>query len=135
MQLFKKINRKPIINLTPLIDILFILIIFFVVSSKIIGNEGIDIVLPKSNQGQGQPLSLPILILTADQQLLLNDTPILKDELDSKLKQVEGASNTLILKIDERVPHGTVIGLMDLIKSIGIQKIVFSTERLPQSIP
>lgn len=136
MQLFQKTNRKPVINLAPLIDILFILIIFFVVSSKIIGDEGIDIALPQSNQGQVQSLALPILILTADQQLILNDTPILKEELNSMLIQLGGIPETLMLKIDERVSHGTVIGLMDLIKSIGVQKIVFGTEFQPsQPVP
>ena len=128
MQLFERTKRKPTINLTPLIDILFLLIIFFVVSSRIIGNEGIGLLLPDSNQGRQQPLSLPVLTMTADQQFLLNDTLVPKDNLEAALKGLQNVPNTLILKIDERVPHGTVIALMDLVHAAGFQKIVFGTE-------
>ncbi len=135
MRLFKKSPRKPSINLTPLIDILFILIIFFVISSKIVGNQGVGIILPKSNQSQEQIQQLPILQMTADQQLILNDTPLPEENLSAALQEEASvnSSSTLILKIDERVPHGVVIELMDLVKSAGFQKIVFGTE--PRSNP
>ncbi|MBF0286250.1 MAG: biopolymer transporter ExbD [SAR324 cluster bacterium] len=135
MRLFEKSPRKPSINLTPLIDILFILIIFFVVSSKIAGNQGIGITLPKSNQSQEQIQPLPILHMTADQQLIFNNTRLLKANLYRVLTEEipSNQSNTLILKIDERVPHGVVIELMDLVKSAGYQKIVFGTE--PNPVP
>ncbi|MBF0276884.1 MAG: biopolymer transporter ExbD [SAR324 cluster bacterium] len=130
MQLFEKTKRKPGINLTPLIDILFILIIFFVVSSKIIGNEGIGIVLPESNLGKEQPLTLPILAVTAEQELLLNEISISKKELASALLNLNSPHSAMILNIDKNIPHGTVIELMDIIKSNGFKKIVFGT-RLP----
>lgn len=134
MRLFETSKRKPTVNLTPLIDILFILIIFFVVSSKIIGDQGIGLTLPESSHGQDQPLNLPVLIVTADQQLLLNDQLVLKENLEISLTQLEGAPTTLIFKIDKSIPHGTVIGLMDLAKSVGFQKVVFGTESLKNKL-
>jgi len=128
MQLFERTKRKPIINLTPLIDILFILIIFFVVSSKIIGNQGVGVVLPESNQGQEQPVNLPVLTMTSEQQLFLNESPIAQETLRSALLRLKTPRNTLILNIDERIPHGTVIELMELVKATGFQKIAFGTK-------
>ncbi len=128
MRLFERTKRKPILNLTPLIDILFILIIFFVVSSKIIDNQGVGVVLPESDQGQEQPVNLPVLTMTSDQQLRLNDAPVSQAELAPALLRLKDPRKTLILKIDERIPHGTVIELMDLVKSSGFQKIAFGTE-------
>lgn len=132
MRLFETTRRKPTINLTPLIDVLFLLIIFFVVSSKIMGSQGIELTLPQSSQGQEQPLSLPVLLVTADHQLWLNEVPVPKEKLPNALAQLEGKPSTLALKIDEKIPHGTVIELMELAKSAGFQKVVFGTESLKE---
>ena len=130
MQLFQNNKHKPSINLTPLIDILFILIIFFVVSSKIIGETGIGIILPKSQQGKTSTSTIPIFSITANKELFLDDQKIDPADLSSKLKELlKGQSETsLILNIDQNVPHGFVISLMDQAKSAGIRKIVFGTK-------
>lgn len=133
MQLFEKTKRKPGINLTPLIDILFILIIFFVVSAKIIGESGVGLVLPESSQGKSTPITLSILSVDENQQIWLNDVLIEKDTLARELRNLQRMTPTgsLIFNVDKRVPHGTVISLMDDAKSAGFRKIVFGT-RSPQ---
>ncbi|MBF0238578.1 MAG: biopolymer transporter ExbD [SAR324 cluster bacterium] len=130
MQLFEKQKTRPSINLTPLIDILFLLIIFFVVSSKIIGDSGIGIVLPQSSQGESAPVTLPMLLIDANQTIWLNGTSVKMEELIPKLGDLRKAviTETLILNVDKRVPHGIVIQLMDDAKKSGFRKIVFGTE-------
>ena len=130
MQLFEKKTRKPGINVTSLIDILFILIIFFVVSSKIIGESGVGLVLPNSKQGTPTSLTLPVLSVDAEQQLRLNDILLSSEELPQALQKVikTTSSQTLILNIDKRVAHGQVIHVMDQAKSAGFHKIIFGTQ-------
>ncbi len=130
MQLFQKQRRKPAIILTPLIDILFILIIFFVVSSRIIGDSGIGVVLPKSGQGKDSVSFLPTLMVTSDEQLILNDEPVTWENLAEALQKIleDTPNSPLILNIDERVAHGRVVGLMDQAKEVGFQQIVFGTQ-------
>jgi len=130
MQLFKKNKHKPSINLTPLIDILFILIIFFVVSSKIIGETGIRLILPNSQQGKTTTSTIPILSITSNQELFLDEKKISKPELAAALQQLlkDHSKASLILNIDQKVPHGFVILIMDTAKTAGIQKIVFGTK-------
>ncbi|MGK5093801.1 biopolymer transporter ExbD [Deltaproteobacteria bacterium TL4] len=133
MQLFEKQKHKPGINLTPLIDILFILIIFFVVSSRIIGESGVGLVLPESQQGKSTALTFPVLSMDEKLQFWLNDVLVTSQELPTALqKALQGTpSKTLILNIDKRVPHGKVLALMDQTKTTGFRKIVFGT-RTPQ---
>ena len=130
MRLFEAPQRKPTINLTPLIDILFILIIFFVVSSKLIESQGLSLTLPQSSQGQEQPLSLPVLTVTANSQLWLNEVRVPKEQLPNSLAQQVDGQGTLVFRIDKKVPHGTVVELMGLAKAVGFQRVVFGTESL-----
>jgi len=130
MELFEKPKRKPGINLTPLIDILFILIIFFVVSSKISSESGVDMQLPESKQGKPTVISEPVLSMDKQGIIRVEDSVVALDELRTFLSalQKKRTTKTLILNIDQRVEHGVVIRIMDDAKNSGFQKIMFGTQ-------
>ena len=69
MQLFETKRRTPAINLAALIDILFLLIIFFVVSSRIIGESGVKLVLPYDKSKSSVTVEMPLLEMSAEGKL------------------------------------------------------------------
>jgi len=134
MQLSTSLRRKVRIDITPLVDILFILLIFVMVTSTFLEAPGIKLELPAAHTSTPQPQRQLIVSLTAEGKLYLNNKPTtlsqLKTQLSEALRQ-KGATKTLIIKADRSVPYGRVVRVMDLAKLSGIQKLVITT-KLPK---
>ena len=107
MQLFERKKKQPTINLTPLIDILFLLIIFFVVSSRLIGESGIKLELPQSGQSEQANPQLTTLSIAKKGELFLNEQAIARQALIPKLQEIALAKpqQPVILNVDENVAH------------------------------
>lgn len=131
MKLLNKKPAKAILNITPLIDVLFILIIFFVVSSTFLEQPGIKLELPKAQSGDTQRVERAVLYISATSELFLNDDPATLENLSGKLSAMmqNRAEKSLIISADKGVQHGLVVQVMDIARSSSVQKLVISTER------
>lgn len=126
----QKKNRAGL-NVTPLIDVVFNLVIFFAVSSTFLEQPGIKLALPEAQKTDLQKIEKAVVFITADQQLLLRDKeisfenlgPVLKDEMEQSLDK------TLIINADKQVAHGFVVKVMDLARQNGVLKLVIATEQ------
>jgi len=124
-------KSRAMLNITPLIDVLFILIIFFAVSSTFLEQPGIKLALPEAKNTDLQKIEKAVLFITVNQELLFmekeismeNLGPILKDAMDQSLDRA------LIVNADKGVQHGFVVQIMDLARQNGVQKLVIATEQ------
>ena len=131
MKLLEKPAKKIGINLTPLIDVLFILIIFFTVSSTFLEQPGIELKLPEAESSQSHTAQKVIVYVDNQSNLFLNDNPV---ELENVAQAVEAlvsaqTDKSVVLHADENVSHGIVIKIMDLLRKRGIYKIIISTNK------
>jgi biopolymer transport protein ExbD len=131
MKLLEKPSKKIGINLTPLIDVLFILIIFFTVSSTFLEQPGIELKLPEAESSQSHTAQKVIVYVDNDENIFLNDDPV---EIENVAKAVEAlisaqTDKSVVLHADEDVSHGIIINVMDLLRKQGIYKIVISTSK------
>lgn len=129
MQFHEKKRRKVIINITSLIDVMFLLLIFFMVSSTFIEQPGMKLELPESKSATIEQIKELVLEITADQRMLLNQDPVTLEDLEGKIKALfpNLAEKSLVLKADRSVPHGTVVKVMDIAKLSGIEKLIIAT--------
>ncbi len=129
MKLLTKEKRRLTINLTPLIDVLFILIIFFAVSSTFLEQPGIELDLPKAKSSEGHTTQRIIIYVDKDQNIFLNDNIVTINNLIDEVKKLADVrqDKSIVLKADAAVPHGLIITIMDLLRQQGIYKIVVST--------
>lgn len=130
MKFGKKKKRKVLINITSLIDVLFLLLIFFMVSSTFIENPGMDLELPESESSTLKEIKDLILQINPDGRLFLNSREVYDSTLESSL-QTEHLKNpeaALILKADKNVIHGRVVQVMDAARKLGITKLIIATE-------
>ena len=131
MQLSIKPKKKITLNLTSLIDVLFILIIFFVVSSTFLEQPGIKLNLPEAATSETHAVQKVVLYIDKEEHIFLNDDPISQEEVAEKVEQMIAAQTdkSLVLKADDKVSHGLVIRIMDALRKKGIYKIVISTTK------
>jgi len=131
MNLLQKPPKKIALNITPLIDVLFILIIFFTVSSTFLEQPGIELKLPDAESSKTHTAQKVIVYVADDETVFLNDAAVSLDNLAELAKTMLAEQNEkhVVLRADEQVDHGIVIHIMDLLRKRGIYKIIISTEK------
>ena len=117
-------------DIAPLIDIVLLLLVFFMLTANFITQPGIKITLPKAKTSKPQEEENIIVFITEDNEIFLNDRQIsideLKEALEKKLKTAE--KKIVILKADEKINLGLAVKVMDIAKEAGSESLVISTQ-------
>ncbi|MDH3217442.1 MAG: biopolymer transporter ExbD [Candidatus Krumholzibacteria bacterium] len=130
MQLRKRGKRSLILNLTSLIDVLFLLLIFFMISTTFLSTPAIKLELPKAQNADAVRQSPLVVYIDASGNVYVNDEPVAVALLSAALgrRLDEREEKAVILKADSRVSHGAVVEVMDIIKGAGARRLVVSTK-------
>lgn len=129
------------INVTPLVDVVLVLLIIFMVTAKIIVSQGMPMDLPKAAGGESLQTIFSVE-LAADGRTRVDSEPVANDAAISGLARAAHNRNKdlrAVIRADKTVEHGRVIHVLDLLKRAGIAKIAFavspSTEGVPVEAP
>lgn len=126
-------NEEPIseINIVPFVDIILVVLIIFMITTPFIVKPSFNINLPKAASGDDTTPSQLNLTLTSKGELLLNGKPTSEAEISSfaKTTVTNRPDTQAIISADKEVPHGSVVGIIDLIKSAGITKFAITIDR------
>ena len=122
------------INVTPLVDVMLVLLIIFMVTAPII-QQGVQVSLPRVKAA-----ALPgkeeqfIVSITRARQIYLNDTQMSADALTEKLTAIaaERPDREVFIRADDQVPYGDVVKMMAAVKAAGIDNVGMVTE-MPES--
>jgi len=118
------------INVTPLVDVVLVLLIIFMVTAPMM-QQGIDVNLPKATAKALPPREKQIVLtITRDKKIYIHRNRIPLRQLRSKLTAIyaERRNKEIFLRADRRVPYGFVIQAMAEIKRAGIEKVGMITE-------
>jgi biopolymer transport protein ExbD len=128
-------GRGALINITSLIDVMFLLLIFFMVTSTFQDQPAIDLSLPRSSSAEDTIVAPTVVYLTRDGQLFLDSQPVAQDQLAVRLRQLQAATgeDRIVLRADEHAEHGAVVALIDLIKESGFRRVSLAAR--PQASP
>ncbi|MBU2552196.1 MAG: biopolymer transporter ExbD [Proteobacteria bacterium] len=124
-----KRREEPAIEIAPLIDVVFLLLLFFMVTTQFISIPGLKITLPGIKPGATVTATAKIeLHVTSAGDLYLDGNPVAAADLAEALKKKapDPESAVLVLLADENVKHGRIVRLMEEIRSCGLRKVVFA---------
>ncbi|HLK11037.1 MAG TPA: protein TolR [Candidatus Binatia bacterium] len=121
------------INVTPLVDVMLVLLIIFMVTAPIL-QQGVTIDLPKIAAGPlaGEEEQL-VVNVTKGGQVFLNDTPMTLDQLTAKLQAIAAArpDRPLYVRADQAVSYGEVMRAMGAVRAAGLTRVGLVTEPPP----
>lgn len=125
----KKEKESLGINITSLVDILFILIIFILVSTTFLEQPALNIELPKARSAGLEDVQEFVVSISKDGKMFLNNRPIDKRKLEYLLQSELKKDKNLpvVLRADKDVSYGLVIEVMDIMRNVGVKKLVALT--------
>lgn len=139
---FSRRNKKPVeITLTPMIDVVFLLLIFFMVTTTFSRQSELKISLPEANGSEAETKEkMIVLTINADGIYFVNGDDGLPHQLlnqknatlERALVQAAGNSRLLpfIISADGKTPHQSVVTALDIASQLGFKRITFATKSI-----
>lgn len=119
------------INVTPLVDVMLVLLIIFMVTATYIANQTIKVSLPKAATGESAESTNLAFVLDKDSKLFLDGTELSFDSVGAAIDAKRNESTNVLqalIAADEATPHGTVIKIIDLVRQHGIVDFALNIE-------
>jgi len=116
------------INVTPLVDIMLVLLIIFMVTTTLVVKNAIQVKLPEAATGEPRKVSLLAVTLDSKGRLYLNGHPTTEPAVRQFIRKqrTRGMELEAIIAADRDVTHGRVVGIIDLVRSEGVKKFAIS---------
>jgi biopolymer transport protein ExbD len=120
------------INVTPMVDVVLVLLVILMVSATWIVSQSMKVDLPNTATSDGSSASLTAVTIDEKGALRFNEQPVTERELDAKLKEAAGKGAddiTLIVSADKAAQHGVVVHVLDLARTHHITKFAVQVEQ------
>ena len=127
-----EIDVAPQINILPMIDVIFSILAFFIISTLFLTrSEGLPVNLPKASTSQLQRTEQITVTIDEAGKIFLNREPIEVNALEAAVRKLVLPNQTSIVtvKADEAVEHGDVVGVMDKLRRIEEVKLAIATKK------
>jgi biopolymer transport protein ExbD len=123
------------INIVPMIDVVFALLTFFIMSSlSLTRSEGLPVNLPQASTAKSQQQKQIVITIDPVGKLSLKQQPIALEQITSQIQTFVQANkeSIVVINADEQVPHGRVIAVMDQVRRVSGAKLAIGTQQIKQ---
>ena len=133
-------DDEPEINLIPLIDVMLVLLIFFVVTATFDARSILKLELPRATGEPSDTSKALTVLVNADGRYFVGDREVLRDDLQSlKATLADVAGNDrdrpVLLRADARTPHQAVVTAYEALGQLGFRKVMIATAPAPKARP
>jgi len=126
-------KRNLEISITPMIDVVFLLLIFFMVTTTFNKNTALQITLPESGSKELAPRKLLVLSIDSKSQYYLNEQPLADNKLSTLTRSLASVfkdeEQALVINADALAPYQAVVHALDIAGRVGFVQITFATQQ------
>lgn len=124
-----RVEEDAAIDMTPMLDIVFIMLIFFIVTTVFVKEAGVNVNKPNGSLAVMPKNANIFIAITEDGDVWIDKRQVETDLVRSNLERLmaEQPSDVIIIQADKEAEHGLVIEVMDQIKAAGIDRISIAT--------
>ncbi|MCP4896996.1 MAG: biopolymer transporter ExbD [bacterium] len=132
-------KSRPEIQMSPLIDVVFLLLIFYAVTTQFVTDERLKLKLPEAqtaeSTGQGREDAPPVVKVAVDGTVWINDELVPEEQLEQRIKALveKSPEGAVILQGDKEADYGVVVHVLDLARLVGAKSIQMSAQRPPDT--
>ncbi|WP_204153026.1 biopolymer transporter ExbD [Leptolyngbya sp. CCY15150] len=131
MQLPEETDAPPQINIVPMIDAIFAVLAFFIMSTLFLTrSQGLPVTLPDAATSETQVQEQWVVTLDAQGRVFLNQVPVAVDQLAAQVRsQLTDTNPLVIIQADAATPHGLVVQVMDELRTLEGVRLAIATQR------
>ncbi|WNC69683.1 biopolymer transporter ExbD [Thalassotalea nanhaiensis] len=121
----KREDEEATIDMTPMLDIVFIMLIFFIVTTSFVKEAGIDVQKPKAANASKKPSANIFIAVRENGEIWMDKRVVDVERVSANIEKLlaEQPTDIVIIQADKKAEHGIVVKVMDAIKDAGIDKI------------
>ena len=118
------------IDMTPMLDIVFIMLIFFIVTTSFVKEAGIQVNKPEANQATKEPSANIFIAIRDNGEVWMDKRQVDVERVAANLERMlaEQPTDLVVIQADKEAEHGRVVEVMDQVKEAGIDKISIAAE-------
>jgi len=130
MEFERRKKIRTLLDIAPLIDVVFLLLIFFMLSSHFVTHPGIKITLPTAVSAPLHPEENIVIHVAGDNSIFLNGKEVSLADLFGELKPKidEAGEKSVVIKADQKIDLGLAVQIMDIAREADAQALVISTK-------
>ena len=122
-------EEEPEINMTPMLDIVFIMLIFFIVTAVFVKEAGIDVNKPEVQTAQDIKRVSALIAVSADNEIWINKTEVELRDVRAVVERLrkENPQGQFVVQSDAKSESGVVVDVLDQLNEAGIRGVAIST--------
>jgi biopolymer transport protein ExbD len=133
-------RKRPSIDISPLIDVVFQLLLFYAVTTQFVSDERLKLELPEAKTAEQHVAERPKIaevLITEDGKVLVGDRIVAEDDLEFEIRRLVNstADQALTIRGDRGADYGTVIHVLDIAREVGAKAINMSAIKPPTPTP
>lgn len=117
------------VNLTPMLDVVFIMLIFFIVTTSFIKESGVEIERPESSSASPRPDAQVMVAITAEDAVWVDGQPVDIHRVGSEVAGLVSADGGVVIQADRASTTGLLIEVMDGIREAGVDNVAVAARR------
>lgn len=121
--------EKGRLDIAPLIDVVFLLLIFFMLTSSFIFQPGIRVNLPRAVTSEVLKKELLVITVTADDEVFINERSVTSEELLSRITVAARGDDPILIRADKQAGLGKVIEIWDMCRQLDVKQINIATTK------